>query len=100
MRHGCNVAIASRNEKRVETAAKRLEEKYKNVRCLYFEMDVSNEKQVEQTVAKILKTYPRIDILVNGAAGNFLCPAEDLSINAYKKVFEIDTFGTFTTCKH
>lgn len=49
----------------------------------------------------------RIDILINGAAGNFLCNAEDLSPNAFKTgfifihsfhsliVMEIDLFGTF-----
>ncbi len=36
-----------------------------------------------------------IDTIVNGAAGNFLCEIEELSVNALQKVFAIDTFGTF-----
>lgn len=33
------------------------------------------------------------------AAGNFLCPANSLSFNAFKTVMEIDTMGTFNTSK-
>ena len=39
-----------------------------------------------------------VDILVNGAAGNFLANAEKISINGIKKVIEIDTIGTFNMC--
>merc|ERR1719445_2577173 len=58
-------------------------------------MDITDPIQVEKTVQNILLQFPRIDILVNGAAGNFLCEIAELSVNAMKKVFEIDTFGTF-----
>ena len=37
----------------------------------------------------------RIDILINGAAGNFLSFADKLSYNAFKTVLEIDTLATF-----
>lgn len=39
--------------------------------------------------------YSKIDILVNGAAGNFLASASKLSSNGFKTVLEIDTLGTF-----
>ena len=48
-------------------------------------MDVSKSDAVKQTVSQILQTFPRIDILINGAAGNFLCLAEDLSENAFRR---------------
>jgi len=100
MAHGCNVAIASRNIERVKIAKLRLLSSYPNVQCLALQMDVSKPEQVEQTVKEILNTFPRIDILINGAAGNFLCPAEELSANAFKRVHEIDTLGTFYTSKY
>ncbi|XP_072791734.1 peroxisomal 2,4-dienoyl-CoA reductase [(3E)-enoyl-CoA-producing] isoform X5 [Taeniopygia guttata] len=46
-----------------------------------------------------LQEFKRIDILINGAAGNFLCPASALSFNAFKTVIDIDTMGTFNTSK-
>ena len=33
------------------------------------------------------------------SAGNFLCPADSLSSNAYRNVIDIDTVGTFTVSK-
>ena len=100
MRHGCDVAIASRNIKRVETASKRLCAAYPNRKCVYFQMDITKPTQISNTVESVLRVFPRIDILVNGAAGNFLSFAEDLSVNGFEKVFKIDTFGTFhTSCE-
>ena len=39
--------------------------------------------------------FGKIDILVNGAAGNFLATASKLSTNGMRTVLEIDTIGTF-----
>mgnify|MGYP002380626894 CR=1 FL=1 len=38
-------------------------------------------------------------LVVNGAAGNFLCPIEGMSSNAFKTVIDIDLFGTFNLSK-
>lgn len=35
-------------------------------------------------VATVIEELGRLDILINGAAGNFLAPAEDLSPNGFK----------------
>lgn len=47
----------------------------------------------------ITEKHGEIDILVNGAAGNFLCPFEKLSPNAFRNVLMIDTVGTFLLSK-
>ncbi|MGI8884077.1 MAG: SDR family oxidoreductase, partial [Pyrinomonadaceae bacterium] len=41
----------------------------------------------------------KIDIVVNGAAGNFLCKAEELSPNGFGTVVDIDAKGTFNICR-
>jgi peroxisomal 2,4-dienoyl-CoA reductase len=43
----------------------------------------------------MMEKFGRLDILVNGAAGNFLASAAKLSANGMKTVLEIDTLGTF-----
>jgi peroxisomal 2,4-dienoyl-CoA reductase len=40
-------------------------------------------------------TYGSLDIVVNGAAGNFLATAATISTNGFKTVMEIDTLGVF-----
>uniref|UniRef100_A0A3Q4I653 Peroxisomal 2,4-dienoyl-CoA reductase [(3E)-enoyl-CoA-producing] n=1 Tax=Neolamprologus brichardi TaxID=32507 RepID=A0A3Q4I653_NEOBR len=68
-------------------------------RCLPLCIDVRQPDSIMAAVDEILKEFGRVDILVNNAAGNFLCPATALSFNAFKTVLEIDTLGTFNTSK-
>ncbi|XP_067912809.1 peroxisomal 2,4-dienoyl-CoA reductase [(3E)-enoyl-CoA-producing] isoform X1 [Heterodontus francisci] len=68
-------------------------------RCLPVSVDVRQPATIIAAVEETLQKFGKIDILVNGAAGNFLCPASGLSFNAFKTVLEIDTIGTFNTSK-
>ncbi|NWX90307.1 DECR2 reductase, partial [Nothoprocta pentlandii] len=68
-------------------------------RCLPLSLDVRQPQTIVAAVDEALKEFERIDILINGAAGNFLCPASALSFNAFKTVMDIDTIGTFNTSK-
>ncbi|KAK3754443.1 hypothetical protein QZH41_009221, partial [Actinostola sp. cb2023] len=96
--HGCTTVIASRKLSRVQKAAQKLEEATSQ-KCFPVQMDVRKVDQVQATVNLILEKFKKIDILVNNAAGNFLCPADQLSYNGLKTVFDIDTFGTFNVTK-
>jgi NAD(P)-dependent dehydrogenase (short-subunit alcohol dehydrogenase family) len=53
--------------------------------------DIRDFAAVQQVAASL----PRVDGLVNNAAGNFLAAAEDLSSNAFKAVVDIVLNGTF-----
>ena len=57
--------------------------------------DVTKRADCERVVAQVIKKFGRLDVLVNGAAGNFLATAEHVSTNAIKRVIDIDTVGTF-----
>ena len=61
--------------------------------------DVRDFAQVERAIATTLSRFGRIDIVVNGAAGNFLCPAAELSPNGFGTVVDIDLKGTFNVCR-
>lgn len=67
--------------------------------CIGLKGDVRDSDNIKQVVSTVIEKYGSIDVLVNGAAGNFLCPAEKLSINGFKTVMEIDTIGTFNVSK-
>jgi len=49
----------------------------------------------EQAVAR----FGPIDVLVSGAAGNFLAQATDMSPNAFKTVVDIDLLGSFNVVR-
>ncbi len=61
--------------------------------------DVRNPEEVEKAIAETVERFGKIDIVVNGAAGNFLCPAEELSPNGFGTVVDIDLKGTFNVCR-
>jgi peroxisomal 2,4-dienoyl-CoA reductase len=61
--------------------------------------DVRDYKAVSDAIASTVERFGKIDIVVNGAAGNFLCKAEELSANGFGVVVDIDTKGTFNVCR-
>ncbi|KAG8145520.1 putative 24-dienoyl-CoA reductase-like protein [Naja naja] len=83
MRHGCQCVIASRKLERLTEAAKKLSAAT-GQRCLPVSLDVRQPQSISAAVDEALREFEKIDILVNNAAGNFLCPASSLSFNGYK----------------
>ncbi|MGF1468415.1 MAG: SDR family oxidoreductase [Sandaracinaceae bacterium] len=98
MAHGADAAIVGRNAERLEAAAKELSDQTGR-RCLATPADVREPPAVEAAIERTLDAYGRLDILVNGAAGNFLAPAAQLSYNAFRTVVSIDTLGTWNVTR-
>ncbi|CAC8367000.1 MULTISPECIES: 2,4-dienoyl-CoA reductase [Staphylococcaceae] len=90
---GAKVVITGRSLDRLEEAKKEMEQYDGQVLCI--DMDVRDTERVQYTVDETIKTFGKIDGLVNNAAGNFLCAAEDLSINGWNSVIDIVLNGTF-----
>src|SRR5690625_1723386 len=84
---GASVVINGRSLDRLEVVKAEIEQFQGQVLCV--EMDVRDPEKVQHTVDETIKTFGKIDGLVNNAAGNFICPAEDLSINAWNSVVDI-----------
>lgn len=59
------------------------------------QMDVRKPEDVERMVKQTIDHFGGIDHLVNNAAGNFICAAEELSINGWNAVIDIVLNGTF-----
>jgi len=112
---GANVALVSRSLEHLEPAAKAINEK-RSVRSPTVTEDSSGEQpnigeafavaadvrkpeEVEKAIAATVERFGKIDIVINGAAGNFLCAAEELSPNGFGAVVDIDLKGTFNVCR-
>ena len=95
--HGAKIAITSRKEENL-IAMKQLISG-RGGECFAIPADVRDYEAVEHAIAKTVEHYGQIDIVVNGAAGNFLCAADQLSANGFGTVVDIDTKGTFNVCR-
>jgi peroxisomal 2,4-dienoyl-CoA reductase len=95
--YGCNVAISSRREEHLRPTASEIERS--GVRALAVAADVRDAAAVDAAVSRTADAFGRFDILVNGAAGNFICRAEDLSANGFGTVVDIDLKGTFNASR-
>ncbi len=98
---GGNVALISRRPDQLKKVADELSKSTGSFAKGYqLDLKKAKDEDYANTVDAILKDFGRIDVLLNGAAGNFLADAENLSLNAFKTVIEIDTIGTFLMSKH
>jgi 2,4-dienoyl-CoA reductase [(3E)-enoyl-CoA-producing], peroxisomal len=96
-RHGAKIAITSRKEENLTAQQQFIEEN--GGECFSVAADVRDFNAVENAITKTAEHYGRIDIVVNGAAGNFLAAADQLSSNGFGTVVDIDTKGTFNVCR-
>src|SRR5712691_11129222 len=94
---GAGVALVSRQMDHLEPAAAAINEQ--GGRAFAVAADVRNPAEVEKAIAAAVEHFGKIDIVVNGAAGNFLCPADQLSPNGFGSVVDIDLKGTFNVCR-
>ena len=90
---GAKVAITSRDIEKLKTTATELE-KETGGKCLPVQCDVRHYDQVENMLAEVLKTFGKVDVLLNNAAGNFIAPTERLSANAFDTVIDIVLKGS------
>ena len=93
MELGAKVAITSRDLEKLKNTAAELE-KETGGKCLPVQCDVRHYDQVEAMLAEVLKTYGKVNVLLNNAAGNFISPTERLSANAFDTVIDIVLKGS------
>ena len=96
---GANVVVLARNIEHGESFVKAITDKGHD--AIFLQSDVNNKELLEQNAVDIVAKYGRIDVLVNGAGGNMpgavIGPDKtifDLDIDSFKKVVDLNLFGT------
>lgn len=90
---GASIALSGRRAEPLETTAAEI--RAAGAEAATAPCDVRDAAQVDAALALIAGSLGTPDILVNNAAGNFLCPSEDLSPNGFDTVVRIVLHGTF-----
>lgn len=98
LRHGMRVAIVSRSQERLDQAAEELHATTGG-EVLPIAADVREYERVAGAIAATVERWGGIDVVVNGAAGNFIAPAAKMSANAFRTVIDIDVNGTFNVSR-
>ncbi|KRD23583.1 hypothetical protein ASE39_24475 [Acidovorax sp. Root267] len=96
-RAGARVAILSRSAERVAAAVKSLRGHGREV--LGCTGDVREAPVVAAAFEQVHTAFGPIDVVVSGAAGNFVAPAVGMSANGFKTVVDIDLLGTFNVLR-
>lgn len=95
--HGARVALLGRTKEKLDNAAAGLCADGSTAKG--FPADVRDADALGAAIAAAIEHFGRLDILVNGAAGNFLAPAAQLSPNGFRSVMDIDARGTFNASR-
>lgn len=94
---GANIAICGRTQEKLDNAA--IELRALGAKVCPVVADVRDMAALEAAFAKSETELGPMNVLVAGAAGNFICPAEQLSANGFKTVIDIDLIGAFNASR-
>jgi len=87
---GAQVTVAGRNPDKATAAAAGI-----GHGAVGLSADVRDFAAIRAALEETAARQGKFDIVVSGAAGNFLAPALGMSANAFKTVVDIDLLGTF-----
>jgi NAD(P)-dependent dehydrogenase (short-subunit alcohol dehydrogenase family) len=94
---GAAVTIISRSPDKIEAAAAGIREK--GGKCIGIAQDVRDHDGVGAAFAKSVAAHGPIDVLVSGAAGNFVAPFNGISYNGFRAVIDIDLIGAYSVMR-
>lgn len=90
---GSNIVICSRKLERCQDTAHEIESL--GVKALGFRCDLNHEEEIDHVVKETIKEFGRIDVLVNNSGRTWGASIEELKVEDWKKVIDLNITGTF-----
>lgn len=97
-REGARLVITGRNEEKMREVQDRLEEI--KAGHLGLILDVEKEEDNKRMVDETIKKFGKIDVLINNAGISMRAMFEELDLEVFRKVMEINFFGTVYATKY
>lgn len=94
---GAAVTIVGRSAEKARDAASEIESA--GGRAIGLSADVRSYEALRSAVEQAHATFGAIDVVIAGAAGNFVAPATAMSSNGFRAVIDTDLVGTFNTLR-
>lgn len=95
---GADLMLVSRNGEEGTASAKEIEDAF-GVKAIAFAGDVSKKEDMDAMAAKAMEVFGRIDILINSAGINIRGAIDELTLEDFNKVMDINVTGTWLACK-
>ncbi len=95
--HGAHVAVGDMDAARAAALAGEL--RATDAAAVGVEVDVTSEESVNVMTAAVLEHFPRADVLVNAAGITVRKRAEDLPVDDWRRVLDVNATGTFICCQ-
>ncbi len=95
---GAKLALVSRHQEEVDQVADELRRDFGH-EAVGFAADVGVESEVEGLVRETVKRFGRLDILVNNAGVNIRGSIDELTLDDFRRVQQINVEGVWTTCR-
>lgn len=90
---GAEVVLAARDGDRLAAAADSLSAD--GIKASYKLVNIRDAERVDEMVEEVVTEYGGVDILVNSAGGQFPVKAEELSVNGWRAVVDLNLNGTY-----
>ncbi|KAG8216182.1 hypothetical protein J3R82DRAFT_8205 [Butyriboletus roseoflavus] len=97
---GTHVAMIYRQSQNAPDVARKIQEEFPNVKVRAYQCDVCDFDKLQQTFRQIEQDYQEKILGVIANAGiSVVKPAMDLSHDEFQRVFGVNVFGVFNTCR-
>lgn len=90
---GAKVVITARRDKWLTPAQQQLAAE--GITALALTCDVANPDQVNDALGATLRTFGRVDVLINNAGTAWSAPAESMTLDKWREVMETNATGCF-----
>ena len=94
---GCSIVVIDIRKEKAELVAKEIQ--LLDMEVLALQVDVSNKREVEQSLSDILERFNSVDILINGAGINSPTPFLEIEIDEFKEVMNSQITSTLVCCQ-
>lgn len=90
---GANVVVCSRKKENCQEVSEKLKEK--GVQSLALKCDVTDPNDIQNVIDSTIEKFGRIDILVNNSGATWGAPVDEMTLESFQKVLNVNVVGTF-----
>ena len=93
---GANIMLVSRNQEEAQSVADEIANDF-GVQAFGYKADVTSQEETEAMAAKCIETFGKVDIVINSAGINIRGSIEEITLEGFQQVQDINVTGTWLT---